>query len=296
MLTLVFSIPNDMNLLQYLKQTCPKAEKKWRTIVFISLFVMLFLFLFQPFGISQIGDVGRKCLFIGGFGLVSFVVLVFDLFVVEYIFSGFFKEKNWCVYKELFWLLCVVSSIGFGNVLYVVLVWGSSLSLANLINFQLLTFAVALFPICLLTIVKQNYFLKMHTTSAKYVNDALTTTTVVHHDSKDITVYSYNEKASETFDLDKLYYVESRGNEIELNLYEDDRVVSKKLRNTLKNTLTYFEDSAELVQCHRAFIVNLDKVSEVEGNSQGLLLKFANSDAEVPVSRTYVPIIKQLLS
>lgn len=284
-----------MNILLYLKQPFPKAENKWKTIVFISLFVTIFLFVFQPFGIERIGSRNSKYLFIGGFGFVSFIIMVFDLIIVEHLFHRFFNEKNWRVYKEIFWLICIVFSIGLANVLYTTLFSGQQLSLAYIVNFQVITLAVAVFPITVFTISKHNYLLRKHASSANDVNKNLNRESEASKGNCSISLYSYNEKAKEVFDINTLYYIESKGNDIELNLYEDNNFISKTLRNTLKKSLSYFVDSPELVQCHRAYIVNLTKVNRVEGNSQGLILKFENSNAEVPVSRSFVSSIKSKL-
>lgn len=83
-----------MNILLYLKQPFPKAENKWKNIVLISLFVSLFLLVFQPFGIGQIENCSNKYLFIGGFGFVTFTILVLDLIIIERLFCRFFKEKK----------------------------------------------------------------------------------------------------------------------------------------------------------------------------------------------------------
>jgi hypothetical protein len=285
-----------MNIRLYLKQPFPKAENKWKSIVLISLFVTLFLFVFQPFGIGGIESHNGKYLFIGGFGLVSFIILIFDLIIIEHLFFHFFKEKNWRLYKELIWLFYIVFSIGLGNVFYTISFSGQHLSLAYIINFQVITFAVAVFPITIFTLSKNNYLVKKHTTSANAANNGLKTEFIANQENKSICVYSYNEKAKEEFDINKLYYIESKGNDIELNLYENNRIVSKTLRNTLKKSFGYLADSPDFVQCHRAYIVNLSKVNKVEGNSQGLVLKLANCDIEVPVSRSFVSTIKSKLS
>lgn len=284
-----------MNILLYLKQPFPKAENKWKTIVLISLFVTIFLFVFQPFGIERIGNRNSKYFFIGGFGFVSFIIMVFDLIIIERLFHRFFNEKNWRVYKEIFWLICIVFSIGLANVLYTILFSGQQLSLAYIVNFQVITLTVAVFPITLFTISKHNYLLRKHASSANDVNKNLDREPESSKENCSISLYSYNEKAKVVFDINTLYYIESKGNDIELNLYEDNNFTSKTLRNTLKKSLGYFVDSSELVQCHRAYIVNLSKVNKVEGNSQGLVLKFENSDAEVPVSRSFVSSIKSKL-
>lgn len=285
-----------MNILSYLKQAFPKAENKWRNIVLISLFVTLFLFVFQPFGIGRIKINSGKYLFIGGFGLVTFVILIFDLIIIENLFTRFFKEKNWRLYKELFWLFCIIFTIGLGNSLYAISFSGQHITLAYLIKFQITTFAVAIFPIIIFTISKHNFLLKQYTTSAKAVNNNLKTEFTASQENKIISLYSYNEKAKEEFNINNLYYIESKGNDIELNLYENNIIIKKTLRNTLKKSLEYLADSPDLVQCHRAYIVNLTKVNKVEGNSQGLVLKLANCDIEVAVSRSFVSTIKSKLT
>jgi DNA-binding LytR/AlgR family response regulator len=38
-------------------------------------------------------------------------------------------------------------------------------------------------------------------------------------------------------------------------------------------------------RCHRAFIVNLDKIEQVEGNAQGYKIKLQGAENLIPVSR-----------
>ena len=285
-----------MNIILYLKQPFPKAENKWRNIVLISLFVSLFLLVFQPFGLRQAESSSiSKYMFIGGFGFVSFLILVFDLIIIERLFLNFFKEKNWRLYKELFWLFCVVFSIGIANVLYVISFSNQHLTLGYIVNFQVLTLSVAVFPITIFTISKNNYLSNKYEKSAKDANESLKIVPTSSKDSGIISLYSYNEKVKEEFFVNNLYYIESKGNDIELNLYRNNQIIRKNLRNTLKKSLGYLADSSDLVQCHRAYIVNLSKVTKVEGNSQGLILTLENCDIDVPVSRSFVSTIKSKL-
>ena len=286
-------LPSIMNILCYLKQPFPKGKNKWKTIIFISLFVTLFLLIFQPFGIDSIN---RKGIWTSGFGLVSFVVLVIDLIVVEQLFPRWFDDRNWCIYKELLWLLCIILTIGLANTLYAIGTTGQTLKLAHIINFQVVTFAVAIFPISIFILTKQNYLLKKHIASAKDTNERLHSDSSALQEDKYISISSYNEKVKVEFEIKQLCFIESKGNDIELNIYENNVLVCKMLRNTLKNTLEQLTDSNELVQCHRAYIVNLNTITKVEGNSQGLVLKFKNTEMEVPVSRSFVGTIKRLLS
>lgn len=63
-----------MTLKNYLKQPFPKLTSRWKLIITISLFVAIFLIIFQPFGISLIQN---KILILSGYGLVTFLVLFY---------------------------------------------------------------------------------------------------------------------------------------------------------------------------------------------------------------------------
>ncbi len=284
-----------MNILLYLKQPFPKAKNKWRNIILISLFVSLFLFIFQPFGIGRMENSLRKFIFIGGFGLVSLIILIVDLIIIERIFQGFFKEKNWYLYKELLWLFFIVFTIGLGNLTYTVTCFEQRLTLSYIIKFEVVTFAIATFPISIFTISKNNYLLHRHKSSANKLNNILKGNSINKQKKQSTILYSYNERDKMEFDINNLYYIESKGNNIELNLFENNHITKRTIRNTLKKSLEYLADSPDLVQCHRAFIVNLNKVTNVKGNSQGLVLQLSNCDTEVPVSRSYVKDIKDKL-
>ena len=122
-----------MNLIKYINQPFPKAENKWKTIVFVSLFVALFLIVFQPFGINLMEKTYAKIIFLLGYGLITFIVLIIDLIILESIFPNFFKERNWVIWKEFIWLLWVIFSIGLGNAIYTAIFFAHSAPTINLI-------------------------------------------------------------------------------------------------------------------------------------------------------------------
>ena len=73
---------------------------------------------------------------------------------------------------------------------------------------------------------------------------------------------------------------------------KDNEMVRKTLRSTLKRALNFLEDIPEVIQCHRAFIVNSSKIINAKGNSQGLRLNLENCDYEITVSRNYVEMVR----
>ena len=72
------------------------------------------------------------------------------------------------------------------------------------------------------------------------------------------------------------------------------------MKTLLRGAIKRFESEniqhASLVKCHRAFIVNIDHVESVKGNSQDLKLVLQNTDIEIPVSRNNAQKVKNSLS
>ena len=50
-----------------------------------------------------------------------------------------------------------------------------------------------------------------------------------------------------------------------------------------------------VVQCHRTFLVNTEKIIRASGNAQGFTLQLKDLPETIPVSRKYVPQIRKSL-
>ena len=287
---------NSMNIIKYLKQPFPKAENKWKTIFLISILISLFLIIFQPFGINSI-EGNAKIIFLFGYGVITFITLVIDLIIIEKIFPKFFLEKNWSVWKEFVWLFFIVFSIGLGNAFYSAIIFNHSIpDLRFIISFQVITLVVALIPITILVITKQKYLLKKNISAAKELNKSLIKNKIDPHKNLVIQFFADNNKDFIEFDIDDFLFIETSGNYLDLYLHKNNEIIRKTFRSTLKRSLTFFADAHEIIQCHRAFIVNTSKVINAKGNSQGLRLRLENYDTEIPVSRSFVSNVKSKIS
>lgn len=283
-----------MNIISYLNQPFPKSESKWKVIISISSFVALFLIIFQPFGINLF-ESNIKILILSGFGLVTFCTLIIDLIILENIFAKFFDERNWKIWKEFLWLFWVIFTIGLGNAFYTSLAFDFfKLSISFIIRFQLATFVVAVIPITILIITKQKYLLKKHINSADDLNKNLQEKAEVI-ESNIIRFFADNEKDSIEFDITNFFFIESSGNYVELYVLDEGKIIRTSFRSTLKRALDFFKDSPEIIQCHRAYIVNTTKIIKANGNSQGLRLSLKNCSTEVPVSRGFVNSIREII-
>ena len=64
-------------------------------------------------------------------------------------------------------------------------------------------------------------------------------------------------------------------------------------RVTLSSLEIQLKEASSLIRCHRSYLVNLNKVKNISGNAQGLKLELINQSEIIPVSRNYIPIVKQ---
>ena len=69
----------------------------------------------------------------------------------------------------------------------------------------------------------------------------------------------------------------------------------KTLRITLKQIKESLDELPVMVQCHRAFIVNLNFVISITNRSSGFQLQLFGTERQIPVSRSFNPLVKEKL-
>jgi DNA-binding LytR/AlgR family response regulator len=85
----------------------------------------------------------------------------------------------------------------------------------------------------------------------------------------------------------------AEGNYVKVYYKRNEEIKHMLLRSTLKKIIQETLNKPPYFRCHRAYIVNLDKVSRAEGNSQGFLLDVHDLDLKIPVSRSFVKAFKE---
>ena len=81
-----------------------------------------------------------------------------------------------------------------------------------------------------------------------------------------------NPKDNLSAESKDIYYVAAADNYVEVHLKQNDSIKQILLRSTLKNAHQSLKPFSNFYRCHRTYIVNLDKVQAVTGNSQGYKL------------------------
>lgn len=94
---------------------------------------------------------------------------------------------------------------------------------------------------------------------------------------------------------DLIIYVESMANYADICFLDNDEPRHKTLRITLKQIMETIGDLPSFVQCHRAFIVNLNFVIAMSNRTNGYQLQLFGTDKPIPVSRNNTAAVKEKL-
>ena len=102
-----------------------------------------------------------------------------------------------------------------------------------------------------------------------------------------------NEHVS--LEISNLLYIEAVGNYVKVCQLQDNGVHTHMLRATMKQMEDTLEAYPMIVRCHRAFMVNLGQVEQISSNSRAMQLVMRYSHDAIPVSRSNVNKLKELL-
>jgi hypothetical protein len=98
-----------------------------------------------------------------------------------------------------------------------------------------------------------------------------------------------------TLVISNLLYIEAVGNYVKVTQIHDGEVKTNMLRATMKQMEDALQGYPMIVRCHRAFMVNLGQVEQISSNSRAMQLVIRHSHDAIPVSRSNVNKLKELL-
>lgn len=257
----------------------------------VTLFV---LFLFQPFGTDN-DPMSYKYLRLSGYGLVTFCALLLAG-ALEIILTRL-KLKNhfrWGIIPSLYIGIVAV----FNHSYFVVAVLGSW-HWQNQLLFVFYTLAIGLFPISFLFLVNRHAAKisepQQWVPVASKSDGGHVASSHKPAQPQLITLSGDNKDDNIHVTLSQILCIKSADNYCELTILDDINCSRKLLRCSLTNLLKQLPNNAQVYRCHRSYGVNVMLVSTWQGNAGGLQLSMQAGDVLVPVSRTYVDVIKQAL-
>jgi hypothetical protein len=275
----------------------------------ISIFVALFLMLFQPFGINE-SQSPFKFLLLAGYGLTCFIAINIFSFILVPLIRSKKNEESWNVLKEILLTLATILFISLANYFYSNLVGMWSFSLKAFFMALFYTTAVGIFPVIFTVVFNHRRLQTKNEKEVKAINEIIQ---VLHPIEKDISdetslreaaaksrpsprvLIFKSESGNEQLELNprELLFIEVADNYSQFYFLRDPQVKKELLRGSLRH-MENFISGTKIIRCHRSFIVNLENVVNAKGNAQGYKLYFAENDFAVPVSRNYIPEVLEL--
>lgn len=95
---------------------------------------------------------------------------------------------------------------------------------------------------------------------------------------------------------ENLLYLESSDNYVNIYYQNKEKISKFLLRNTMKKMEELFQN-AEIIRCHRSYMVNFEKVKIIRKDKDGLQLELdLQSAIDIPVSRSYIEKVMNTFS
>ena len=263
-------------------------------LFFIGVGVFLFILFFQPFPLETL-DYNNRLLYVTGFGFITFLLGFIVLVLVQTFFSKWFKSITWESMPPLILnvslLILTVTAYSF----YIIYVGNTSLTFY--ITFKI--FLVCLLPIIILGILYKNKSLEMIIDILRKQNKVyLSKIKELEKNGEDEKVEIVSENKYENFYVryKDIIAIKSADNYIKFYFMKNDIVEMKIIRNTLKSIDLQLIKRREFIRCHRTSIVNVRYVNKLVKNYTGYVLEINELEENIPVSRQYLILVKEVLS
>lgn len=274
----------------------PAYIASWKTVTVPAAIVFLILYLLEPFGLSRL-ESGLLWVSLGA-ALISAGVSSVFVWVLPRLFPRWYAEQGWTLGKEVVNTLALLLSIAVCVWLYVAWLTGMVLSLRLFFVVLLWVLILGAFPTVLFALWNRNIQLARNLRKATEMNRSLPDKPKAEKPSSVPLVFQGDTREALEVDAMSFLYAESEGNYIRLYYLssQDPSPASKLLRLTMKQAEASAVSAPFIVRCHRAYLVNLRRVTKVDGNSQGCRLRLEGCADEVPVSRSYVKKVQALIA
>ena len=257
-----------------------------------SLFILFFLWFFGPFGIVLFEDT-VKFKFLSSICITGAIILLIHIYILQDIII-----KNHTIGTIVIWLTWMVLVVGFSNfVIYMIYFHNGHLIWKGLPIMLFQTFLVGLLPILFIIILYNTYYLKKRIKVINQINFNLSRYQSKIPARSVLTFTSANLRDVISVDSNSLLYITSADNYVELYWLENKQIKKCLLRKTLTEMEKEIKRQCKHIErCHHSYIVNINQIKSISGNSGGYRIILNGIDSPFPVSRKYKGTLFKLLN
>lgn len=281
-------------LLSLLRRPFPRPESsssRWLLVLGVSVFVTLFLLIFEPFGLSS--EISQRVLVIAGYGAVTAICMSALLVLPTAMFPTYYSEERWTVWKEIVQLMVTISVIGLGNTLYTWWVFGYELDVRLFLSFQVITFVIGSIPASFIVLLQYQRYQQLFSRGARDI-EAHIHAPHGHADPSRFTITDDEGRSAVDISVNDLVVMTAADNYVLVQWRTNGQHHQQLLRTSLKSIEERHPLPKAWFRCHRSHIVNIESVEHVSGNAQGYRLH-CGSTIEIPVARSKSTKMRDLL-
>jgi hypothetical protein len=233
--------------------------------------------------------------------LILLTILVFFIIILPKIIPFYFDSSNWNFLRFCIWATFVVLSTSIASFFFDVYF----IDVKDVFNWSTKYFLYYQIPILLFNISPILLFLlfykpifneKILVESINYLD--LPLQYEKFEERKLLNVKDASNRLVLNLFKEEIYYFKASDNYIELFYKKAENPVDAGnpdyfgkglyrlvIRNSLKDVESQFSEIPQLFRCHKAFIINTDKMQEISGNTKGFFVKLEDVLEKIPVSR-----------
>ncbi|WP_282016081.1 LytTR family DNA-binding domain-containing protein [Marinifilum flexuosum] len=276
--------------LNWFKQKFPQnyiLRKPFIGIIIVAVFCYLFTILYKPRHTNSSDPFSYE---------VTMAIYLLALMPPLYItiralkLLPVFKHKeSWTLLKELGFPLILFLILGVWNYFFGFIMENTEgrWNIYTFLDSVRSTLITGTLPYFLFTIQNSRYLLSANACDPNENNSINEKSELIHINSK-------LKKGDISFDPESFLYAESNGNYVIFHFLKNDMIQKEMLRNSIGDVEQQLSEIPYLMRIHRAFIVNVNKVSQKKGNSSGYRLSIEGVDIDLPVSRLNVANYDQM--
>ncbi len=251
---------------------------------------------FHPLPHAELPLLQKKLLILG-----LTIPTTLALMITVFILPIFTKNRNWSLYQKLVYLIYTLNLIFVFNTIYALLFFKPIFKEMNILSLWGVIISSASFGTIYPLLLARAHLQRNRTREGKQLSSSIShfPQTVKHTPNahlRFITFYSKNHREIFRVREKDLIFLRALENYVAIYYLSNHHLAKYLIRNTLKNIEKQLSKHKTIARCHKSYIVNLNRVQDIQGNAKGYKLTLDFVPEKIPVSRTWYSNILPFVS
>jgi hypothetical protein len=261
----------------------------------LSVFFILFAFIiiYRPLEVHQTAFLNFNLTVLIYCAIISLSELAVALLISRT--NCFSKKGNWTIASELLSLALILAVIGISVYFagFILEAHSDRLNFSTFFDSFYRSVLIGVIPVAFPSLLNIRYAFAPQTFQSY---DDKRQDTSKDFPEKLVHISSKAKKEHLSFYPSEFIYAESQGNYVIFHLIKQDKPIETSIRNSITEIETQLASMPSFMRIHRAFIVNLNKITSRDGNALGYRLTLRGSNDIISVSRQNAREFERLMS